>query len=84
MLRGRSPGTATVEILRRYHLHLVDHGISKVSLNAAITGLQFFFGITRNHVGLMGRLQTVRVPCTLPTVLSRDEVHRSVVAADNL
>ena len=25
---GRSPDTATVEDLRRYQLHLVDHGIS--------------------------------------------------------
>ena len=38
----RSPDTATVEDLRRYQLHLVDHGTSPVSLNAAITGLKFF------------------------------------------
>ena len=31
---GRSPDTATVEDLRRYQLHLVDHGISPMSLNA--------------------------------------------------
>jgi integrase/recombinase XerD len=42
---GRSPDTATVEHLRRYQLHLVDHGVSPVSLNAAITGLKFFFEI---------------------------------------
>jgi hypothetical protein len=36
---GRSPDTATVEDLRSYQLHLVDHGTSPVSLNAAITGL---------------------------------------------
>ena len=35
---GRSPDTATVEDLRNYQLYLVDHGISPVSLNAAITG----------------------------------------------
>jgi hypothetical protein len=38
---GRSPDTATVEELRRYQLHLVDHGISPVSLNATLTGLNF-------------------------------------------
>ena len=43
---GRSPDTATVEDLRRYQLHLVDHGTSPVSLNAAITGLKFFFEVT--------------------------------------
>ncbi|MGF6998254.1 site-specific recombinase XerD [Paraburkholderia sp. GAS32] len=43
---GRSPHTATVEDLRRYQLHLVDHGTSPVSLNHAITGLKFFFEVT--------------------------------------
>ena len=43
---GRAPDTATVEDLRRYQLHLVDHGTSPVSLNAAITGLKFFFEVT--------------------------------------
>src|SRR6266542_2491225 len=43
---GRSPDTATVEDLRRYQLHLVDLGTSPVSLNAAITGLKFFFEVT--------------------------------------
>ena len=40
---GRSPDTASVEDLRGYQLHLVDHGISAISLNATITGLKFFF-----------------------------------------
>ncbi|NVI09844.1 phage integrase N-terminal SAM-like domain-containing protein, partial [Paraburkholderia youngii] len=30
----RSPDTASAEDLRRYQLHLVDHGTSPVSLNA--------------------------------------------------
>ena len=32
----RPPDTASVEDLRNYQLYLVDHGISPVSLNAAI------------------------------------------------
>lgn len=40
---GRSPDTTAAEDLRRYQLHLVDGGISAVSLNAAITALKFFF-----------------------------------------
>src|ERR1700709_1087032 len=43
---GRSPDTATVEDLRRYQLHLVDHGVFPVSLNAAIPGLKFFLPTT--------------------------------------
>jgi len=81
---GRSPDTATVEDLRRYQLHLVDRGTSPVSLNAAITGLKFFFAITADQAGLMARMQPVRVPRTLPVVLSREEVSRLIVAAGNL
>lgn len=44
---GRSPDTATVEDLRRNQLHLVDHGTSPASLNAAIIGLKFFFEIAQ-------------------------------------
>jgi site-specific recombinase XerD len=65
-------------------LHLVDHGISPVSLNAAITGLKFFFDVTLDHVALMAKMQPVRVPRTLPVILSREEVSRLIVAAGNL
>jgi integrase/recombinase XerD len=81
---GRSPDIANVEDLRRYQLHLVDHGISPVSLNAAITGLKFFFGITLDRGELMAKMQPVRVPRTLPVVLSRDEVARLIAATGNL
>ncbi|WOD13896.1 tyrosine-type recombinase/integrase [Paraburkholderia kirstenboschensis] len=81
---GRSPDTATVGDLRRYQLHLVDHGVSPVSLNAAITGLKFFFGITLHEPDLMARMQPVRVPRVLPVVLSPDEVGRLIAATGNL
>ena len=81
---GRSPDTASVEDLRRYQLHLVDHGVSPVSLNAAITGLKFFFEVTLDHGELMYKMQPVRVPHTLPVVLSREEVARLIGAAENL
>jgi integrase/recombinase XerD len=81
---GHSPDTATVEDLRRYQLHLVDHGISPVSLNAAITGLKFFFEVTLDQGDLMAKIQPVRVPHTLPVVLSREEAARLIAAARNL
>ncbi len=80
----RSPDTATVEDLRRYQLHLVDQGTSAVSLNAAITGLKFFFEVTLDQGELMAKMHPVRVPHTLPVVLSRDEVARLIAAARNL
>jgi integrase/recombinase XerD len=81
---GRSPDTATVEDLRGYQLHLADHGTLPVSLNAAITGLKFFFEITLHEPDLMARMQPVRVPRTLPVVLSPDEVGRLIAATGNL
>ena len=81
---GRSPDTASVEDLRRYQLHLVDSGTSPVSLNAAITALKFFFEVTLSQGELMAKMQPVRVPRTLPVVLSRDEAARLIAAAHNL
>ena len=81
---GRSPDTATVENLRDYQLHLIDHGVSPVSLNAAISGLKFFFEVTLGKPELMARMKPVRVPRTLPVVLSPEEVRRLIAAATNL
>jgi integrase/recombinase XerD len=80
----RSPDSATVEDLRNYQLHLVDHGISAISLNAAITGLKFFFEITLGQPELMAGMQPVRVPRKLPVVLSREETARLIAAVRNL
>ena len=81
---GRSPDTATVEDLRRFQLHMVDHGSSPITLNATITGLKFFFDVTLDRGELMAKMQPVRVPHTLPVVLSREEVARLIAAARNL
>ena len=81
---GRSPDTATVEDLRNYQLYLVDHGTSPISLNAAITGLKFFSEVTLDRPELMAKMQPVRVPRTLPVVLSREEAARLIAAAGNL
>ena len=81
---GRSPDTATIEELRQYQLHLVDTGTSPISLNAAIIGLKFFFGITLDREELMAKMQLVRIPQRLPVVLSREEVSRLIAASGNL
>jgi len=81
---GRSPDTATAEDLRRFQLHLVDQGTSPITLNATITGLKFFFDTTLNHGELMAKMSPVRVPQTLPVVLSREEVARLLAAVSNL
>lgn len=81
---GRSPDTATVEDLRRFQLHLVDQPTSPITLNATLTGLKFFFEVTLDRGELMAKMQPVRVPRTLPVVLSREEVAGLIVVAPNL
>ena len=80
----RSPESATIEDLRRFQLDMVDRGTSPITLNATITGLKFFFGVTLDRGALMAKMQPVHVPRTLPVVLSRDEVARLIVAAPSL
>ena len=80
---GRSSDSATVGDLRRFQLHLVDHGTSPVSLTVAITGLKFFFDVTLGQGELMAKMQPVHVPRTLPVVLSREEAARLIAAARN-
>ena len=81
---GRSPETASVEELRNYQLHLVDHGTSPASLNAAICGLKFFFGITLDRPEAMAKMKPVHLPRKLPEIMSPDEVKRLIAAAGNL
>jgi integrase/recombinase XerD len=69
----RSPDTATVEDLRNFQLHLVDTGTSPITLNATLTGLKFFFDITLGRGELMARMQPVKLPRTVPVVLSMQE-----------
>jgi site-specific recombinase XerD len=81
---GQSPDTASDEDLRCYQLYMVDHGFSPISINAAITGLKFFFETTLGRAELMKKMQSVHVPHKLPVVLSREEVSRLIAAAGNL
>jgi site-specific recombinase XerD len=81
---GGSPDTASAEDLRRYQLHLVDHGRSPTAINATITGLKFFFETTVERAELLGKMQPVPVPHKLPVVLSRAEVARLIAATGNL
>jgi site-specific recombinase XerD len=80
----RSPDTATVEDLRSFQLHLVDAGASPITLNATLTGLKFFFDVTLGRIELMAKMQPVKVPRTLPVVLSPEEVSRLIAAARNI
>lgn len=81
---GRSPDQADAEDLRRFQLHLVEHGASSVTLNATITGLRFFFDVTLGAPERLAKMSPVREPRKLPVVLSPQEVTRLLEAAPNL
>mgnify|MGYP000620874374 CR=1 FL=1 len=80
----RSPDTATVEDLRNFQLHLVDTGTSPITLNATLTGLKFFFDITLCRGELMARMQPVKLPRTVPVVLSVQEAAALLAATRNI
>ena len=43
---GRSPNRADIEDLRRYQVHMRKAGASATTMNAAVSALRFFFGVT--------------------------------------
>lgn len=77
------PDTASAEDLRRYQLHMVETGVSPMSINATLTGLKFFFEVTAGHADALVKTHPVRVPQRLPAVLSRAEVARLLACAGN-
>ena len=80
----RPPDTATVDELRDFQLYLVDSGTSPVTLNATLSGLRFFFDVTVGRQEVMVRMQPVKLPRSLPVVLSPQEVSRLIAAASNV
>ena len=81
---GRSPATASPEDLRHFQLHLVEGGVSSITLNATITGLRFFFKVTLERSDAMAKMSCVHEPRKLPIVLSDVEVERLIEAAGSL
>jgi site-specific recombinase XerD len=80
---GHSPELAAPEDLRAFQLHLVEAGVSSTTINATITGLKFFFGITLERPAALKRMSRVPKPQKLPQVLSVDAVARLLAAARN-
>ena len=80
----RSPDTATADDLRRFQVHLADDGATPSTINATLSGLKFFFEVTVGQGEVMAKVAPVRLPQTLPVVLSREEVTRLLGAVTNL
>ena len=81
---GRRPDQADGEDLRRYQLHMRSSGASATSMNAAVSALRFFLGVTLGRSDANVDMTTVREPAKLPVVLSPDEVARLLEAAPGL
>ena len=81
---GRSPDQATSEDVRAFQLHLVRRKIAWATLNQAVSGLRFFFGITLGRVDLPVRIPYARKAKTLPVVLGADTVGRLLEAVEDL
>jgi integrase/recombinase XerD len=81
---GHRPDQADGEDLRRYQLHMRSSGASATSMNAAVSALRFFFGVTLERNDANVGMTTVREPHRLPVVLSPGEVARLLDAAPGL
>jgi site-specific recombinase XerD len=81
---GHSPHTATAEDLRQFQLDLTNKGTSRITINATITALRFFFDVTVNSKDIVAKLSTVPVPRRLQIILSREEVSRLLEATHSL
>ncbi len=81
---GHSPDRASAEDLRRFQLYLTDQGTSRITINATITALRFFFEVTVGDPSIASKLKSVPVPRKLPVVLSREEVSRLLEATSSL
>ena len=81
---GRSPDQATAEDLRRFQLHMRCEGASATTMNAAVSALRFFFGVTLARGDAEVGMTTVREPRRLPVILSPEEVARLLDAAPGL
>jgi site-specific recombinase XerD len=81
---GRSPDKATAEDVRRFHVHLAKTLVGIPTMNATMTALKFFFGVTLGRPDVVEGIPFAREPRKLPVVLSPEEVARLLAAAANI
>jgi site-specific recombinase XerD len=80
----RSPDKATAEDIRRFHVHLARTMGRIPTMNATMTALKFFFGVTLGRRDVVDAIPFAREPRKLPVVLSPEEVARLLAAAVNI
>ncbi len=80
---GRPPDRSDAGDLRRYQQHMRSNGVSATSMNAALSALRFFFGVTLGRGDAQAGVTSVREPRKLPVVLNPQEVTRLLDAAQS-
>jgi integrase/recombinase XerD len=73
---GRSPDSATAEVVRRFQVEQREAGMPAPAMNSHVAALRFFFTTMIDRPDLSRKLIRVSYPRKLPTVLSPDEVAR--------
>ncbi len=81
---GRSPDQAEADDLRRFQLEMRTNGATATTMNAAVSALRFFFGVTLGRGDANIGMTTVREPRRLPVILSVEEVARLLDHAPGL
>jgi site-specific recombinase XerD len=81
---GRSPDQAEADDPRRFQFHMRSNGATATTMNAAVSALRFFFGVTLGRGDASVGMTTVREPRRLPVILSPEEVARLLDHAPGL
>jgi site-specific recombinase XerD len=77
---GRSPDRATAEDIRRFQIEQHKAGMPAPAMNSYVASSRFSFTTTMDRPDLSRKLLRVSYPRKLPTVLSPEEVARSLAA----
>jgi integrase/recombinase XerD len=71
---GRSPDESTVEHIRAFQIHLLQQQAAWSVYNQSVCALRFLYRTTLGRPQLMQLIPYGKMPTTLPTVLSPEEV----------
>jgi len=81
---GRPPDQACAEDLREFQLAMATEGATNHTINATLSGLQFFFRITLDHPEIVRNLCRVYEPRNPPIILTPNEIARVLQATRHL
>src|SRR5450631_3361167 len=81
---GHSPDTVNGDDLRRFQLHMVQVGLTPITINATVIGVRFFLENTLDRPELVRKVRSVRVEHRIPVIRGLDEATRLIAASPTL